>query len=291
MAAEDIWYTVEGDPGIFTLIVELLGVRGAQFEELWTLNNGVLENLRPVHGLIFLSKYVQAGEASNPVLTDDLEDIYFAKQVAENACAAHAILNILLNCVHPDIDIGEDLTELKESSMVLNPYMRGVALTNSETVKNAHNFMSTQYEVDIEPEPNANMLNKDDDSYHYISYMEINGRLYEMDSFREGPIDHGPVYAGQNWLNVVRPIIQAKMNIFVAQNSEFKLMALVSDRKMVYERKLNHLTNDTHGADNEEVYYDALNLLMLIELEEGKKQNNLLELAFRLHRQEEVLEF
>lgn len=37
---------------------------------------------RPVHGLIFLFKYLQHEEPSGPVVTDDrLEKIYFAKQV------------------------------------------------------------------------------------------------------------------------------------------------------------------------------------------------------------------
>ena len=34
-------------------------------------------------------------------------------KVIENACATQAILSVLLNCTHPDIGLGHNLTEFK----------------------------------------------------------------------------------------------------------------------------------------------------------------------------------
>lgn len=45
--------------------------------------------------------------------------------------------------------------------------------------------------------------------------MPIDGRLYELDGLREGPIDHGPVAPEQDWLDVVRPIIMKRINVYV----------------------------------------------------------------------------
>lgn len=54
---------------------------------------------------------------------------------------------------------------------------------------------------------------QDEDAYHFIGYMPIDGRLYELDGLREGPIDHGPIAPEQDWLDVVRPIIVSRINV------------------------------------------------------------------------------
>lgn len=56
---------------------------------------------------------------------------------------------------------------------------------------------------------------QDDEAYHFVGYMPIDGRLYELDGLREGPIDHGPIAPDQDWLDVVRPIILKRINMYV----------------------------------------------------------------------------
>ncbi len=45
-----------------------------------------------------------------------LRDIYFAKQVINNACATQAVISVLLNISHPDVELGSVLADFKDFS-------------------------------------------------------------------------------------------------------------------------------------------------------------------------------
>ena len=67
-----------------------------------------------MHGLIFLFKWIGNTEIDGSFVTDSrLDDIVFVKQVIENACATQAIISVLLNCHHADIDLGDNLKDFK----------------------------------------------------------------------------------------------------------------------------------------------------------------------------------
>lgn len=89
-------------------------------EELWSLDADSFKNLEPIHGLIFLFKWVQDDEPAGSIVQDSrLDKIFFAKQVINNACATQAILSILLNCEHADVKLGNTLSEFKVNIFTL----------------------------------------------------------------------------------------------------------------------------------------------------------------------------
>jgi ubiquitin carboxyl-terminal hydrolase L5 len=58
------------------------GAKGLQVEELWTLEKESFDNVKPIHGLIFLYKWNPGAESAGSVVQDSrLDQIYFAKQV------------------------------------------------------------------------------------------------------------------------------------------------------------------------------------------------------------------
>jgi ubiquitin carboxyl-terminal hydrolase L5 len=70
-----------------------------------------MHQCRPVFGLIFLFKW-QAGMSSNKAPAD-APGVFFAQQVINNACATQAMLAILLNQDDAEVDIGEQLRNLR----------------------------------------------------------------------------------------------------------------------------------------------------------------------------------
>ena len=83
-----------------------------------------------MYGLIFLFKW-RPEEDNRPVETDyDMNELFFANQVINNACATQAILSILLNA--QDINIGQKLQEFKDFAQLIPPDVR--TLYNSRSI-------------------------------------------------------------------------------------------------------------------------------------------------------------
>uniref|UniRef100_A0A671VQX5 Ubiquitin carboxyl-terminal hydrolase n=1 Tax=Sparus aurata TaxID=8175 RepID=A0A671VQX5_SPAAU len=231
------WCLMESDPGVFTELIKGFGCKGAQVEEIWSMEPENFDNLKPVHGLIFLFKWQPGEEPAGSIVQDSrLDHIFFAKQVINNACATQAIVSVLLNCSHSDMLLGDTLTEFREFSQSFDAAMKGLALSNSEVIRQVHNSFARQQMFEFDAKSSA----KDEDAFHFVSYVPVNGRLYELDGLREGPIDLGACNQ-DDWISAVRPVIEKRIQKYSEGEIRFNLMAIVSDRKMIYERKIAEL--------------------------------------------------
>jgi len=277
------WCLIESDPGVFTELIREFGCEGVQVEEIWSLDSDLFKNLEPIHGLIFLFKWVQDDEAAGSIVEsgDRLEKIFFAKQVINNACATQAILSILLNCSHDDIKLGPTLNDFKEFCQSFDPYNKGLTLSNAAQIRTVHNSFARQtlFELDTKNQ------NKDEDVYHFIGYIPIDGRLYELDGLKEGPVDLGAVATGQNWIDVVRPIIEKRMQKYSEGEIHFNLMAIVSDRQKIYQQQIDKLMSagDDAMETEDDRQTEVAKLRSLIEYEIEKRKRYKIENIRRKH--------
>ena len=153
-----------------------------------------------------------------------LDSIFFARQVINNACATQAIMSVLMNIEDGGVTLGTTLQEFKEFCGALDPETKGLALSNSDQIRSVHNSFARQTLFEFD----SKKADKDDDVFHFVSFVPINGRIYELDGLKAGPVDHGP--AGEDWTDAVRPVIEARMMKYTQGEIHFNLMAVIQDK-------------------------------------------------------------
>lgn len=90
-----------------------------------------------------------------------------------------------------------------------------ILYSSSNTVFSVLSFRQTLFEFE------SKLASKDDDVYHFVGYIPIDGRLYELDGLKEGPIDLGAVTPDADWLDIVRPIIEKRIKKYVVSYLSF----------------------------------------------------------------------
>jgi len=236
------WTTIESDPGVFTQLIKEMGVEEILVEEIYDLSEESLETLKPVYGLIFLFNWVKNDA---PVDMDSINNMFFAKQKVQNACATQAILSILLN--RSEIKLGTELENFKEITKDLDPTMKGFAIGENDHIRKVHNSFKTQ-----EPfESDERLATSKDDVFHFISYVPVNGSLMEIDGLKEGPVNHGEC-TEENWLSKVKPVIEKRIAQYQTSEIRFNLMAVTKDPLEEYQNEMKEISQKIQNLQNDD---------------------------------------
>lgn len=259
------WCTIESDPGVFTELIQRIGVKNVEVEEVVSLDDDTLKGLPIIYGLIFLFKW-RKDAAPRQAILDAPSDLFFAKQIVQNACATQAILSVLLNTCE-EVDIGDVLRDFRSFTSALDDECKGYAIGNSEVIRTAHNSFRPSTSLEIEQRDDSK-----GDAFHYVSYVWFRGCVYELDGLQNGPVLVCEC-SKEAWVVSVIPHIQSRISEYTScgdNEIRFNLLALTKDKEVELRDSLksNSLT-DSEFIENE----NKLNEI-LIKKEKVKIENN-----------------
>ncbi len=233
------WNELESDPGLFSLLIKDYGVKATKVIEVYDVSSKIQGK---VYGYVFLFRYEHGDrrarkkarettyERNNYVLDPEVvNNMFYAHQIIVNSCATHALLSVLLNC--PDIELGSSLSRLKSLTFGMDPETKGFAIANMNELAVAHN----KYARRSIPLPGAgrpgsivsSAQSLTPETFHFVSYVPINGRLFELDGLKEHPIDHGLWDEKEDWTDLFQRVISSRLT--QSENFLFNLMAVVPD--------------------------------------------------------------
>ncbi|XP_003745630.1 ubiquitin carboxyl-terminal hydrolase BAP1 [Galendromus occidentalis] len=246
------WMELESDPGVFTLLLEDFGAEGVQVEEIYDLDRPI--DSPTVYGYIFLFKWMEERRArrkfdsdgESKLVTDEniVNNMFFAHQIVPNSCATHSLLSILLNCRR--VYLGPALSRLKCVTLGMSPENKGYAIGNSAELARAHNCHAKPVHGPISASTQNAGTNIGGrastlEAFHFVSFVPIKGRLYELDGLKKYPIDHGPYE--EDWTKKFHQVITDRIGACKAE-FRFNLMALVPDKRMALSQRLDELLSD-----------------------------------------------
>lgn len=264
------WLELESDPGLFMLLLEDFGVKNVQVEEIYDITKPFDG---PVYGFIFLFRWIEERRSRRKIVDqndmflkeeEEVNNIFFAQQMVPNSCATHALLSVLLNC--PKIPLGDTLSRLKAHTVGMTPENKGWAIGNTPELARAHNAHAMPQAKRCVDKSTASAGVTSGryagEAFHFVSYVPIQDRLFELDGLKPFPIDHGPCDNDEDWTEKFRKVMTERLGVAGGEpchDIRFNLMALIPDRRIALSHKLNMLKT------NREIVVTALQQLVRTE--------------------------
>uniref|UniRef100_A0A0K8TT99 Ubiquitin carboxyl-terminal hydrolase n=1 Tax=Tabanus bromius TaxID=304241 RepID=A0A0K8TT99_TABBR len=190
------WTPLESNPEVMTKYIHRLGVPSKwNIVDVYGLESEMLEWVpKPVKAVILLfpcskpyeKQRVEEEEklkANPPKYPDDL---FFMKQVIQNACGSIALVHSIAN--NPDIELEEGLLKkYLEATKSLSPDERGRILEGDSAFTGVHQEIAQEGQTTANPDEEV--------FHHFVALVNKDGQLYELDGRKSSPIAHGATSA------------------------------------------------------------------------------------------------
>jgi ubiquitin carboxyl-terminal hydrolase L5 len=298
--SSDEWCLIESDPGVFTELLEKLGCKDVEVEELWSLDDSVLASLQLCYGLIFLfewKRHEQKEHAASqqPLGEDEIpHNLFFAHQVTTNACATQALLSVLFNAANngtlPKENLGSTLQEFATFTAEFPPQLKGVAISGSNDILMAHNSFAAQHSFLNEGKQYSD--DKKGVAFHFVAYVPVGDTVYELDGLQRGPMVVGKMpldtesMESDTWLSIARTAIQDRMQNLQGEESsvKFNLLCVGQDKRVALRSKISADDGNDNGAVAAALEHEEQKRAIW-KLENDRRRHNYVPLVVQVFRE------
>jgi len=227
--AEVNWVPLESNPDMLNVFARHIGLPEEwRFVDVLGVDAEFLSMVpRPVLGVTLLfqcsEKLLEHNYEQQTLIKKSgqklKDDTFFMKQYVGNACGTIAAIHCIANSaekmgVASDSAVGQLLTRTRG----LSPEEIGAQLADMEEFHLASDESAAGGQTEA---PEA----EEDTDHHFISFVAVDGDIYELDGAKPFPINHGP--AGDDMLEAVANVIKAEFMEKDPGNIHFNVMALV----------------------------------------------------------------
>jgi ubiquitin carboxyl-terminal hydrolase L3 len=175
------WPALESDPEIFTKYAHSLGLKSNHvFNEIFSLDEEMLSMSQGSAVILCFTSNKVATPRSKCV--DPKEIPFYMKQSGslDLACGVIAILHCLGNVKGIDFEENSVLKKFFDTVKNMSPEERSAYLESCTEFKNVHSAFASEGQSNIPQTTDAC-------EYHFIAYVNIEGKLYELDGLKKGP--------------------------------------------------------------------------------------------------------
>ena len=194
MAEGERWLPIESNPEVMNSFLAKLGVpRDWEMCDVFGLDPELLLMLpQPCLALMLLfpvtEKYHEFSREQEEAMRGvEISDrLYYMKQTISNACGTVALMHSVINNVIGDQISLQDgpLKTFVEATLSLSAEERAVKLEADDAICECHDRAAREGQTRA-PDRDERV------DYHFVSFVSVEGHLYELDGRKSGPIKKG----------------------------------------------------------------------------------------------------